>query len=93
MHLGIVIININATKKQPVFGTFHHRDSPSHRHPVTTAAGSCEDLGRSEHECEAARKQLHRQIDTERGPTKSRLNPWAHNWRQAWHRAQTWWIR
>ena len=35
------------------------RDSPSHRHPVTMAAGSCEDLGKSEHECEVACKQLH----------------------------------
>ena len=33
--------------------------SPSHRCPVSTAAGSFEDLGKSEHECEAARNQLH----------------------------------
>ena len=36
------------------------------------ATGSCEDLSKSEHECEAARKQLHREIDMERGHTKSR---------------------
>ena len=49
-----------------------HRDSPSHRHPVTAATGSCEDLGKSEHELEAARKQLHRQIDAKCGHPKSR---------------------
>ena len=33
------------------------RDSPSrHRRPVSVAAGSHDDLDRSEHECEAARK-------------------------------------
>ena len=33
------------------------RDSPSHHHcPVSMAAGSHDDLDRSEHECEAARK-------------------------------------
>ena len=36
-----------------------HQDSPCHRCPVTAAAGSLENLGRSEHDREAARKQLH----------------------------------
>ena len=49
-----------------------YRDSPSHRHPVTVAARSCEDLSKSEHECEAAHKQLHHGIDTECSHTKSR---------------------
>ena len=36
------------------------------------ATGSCEDLDKLEHECEAACKQLHREIDTECGHPKSR---------------------
>ena len=39
--------------------------SPSHRHPVSAAAGSCEDLGKLEHECEATCNQLHQEIGTE----------------------------
>ena len=41
------------------------RDSPGHRHPVSVAAGSREDLNKSEHECEAGRKQLHQDIGAE----------------------------
>ena len=48
------------------------RDSPSCRHPVTVAAGSREDLGKSEHECEAVRKRLHHEIHAERGQSTSR---------------------
>ena len=33
-----------------------NRDSPGHRCPVSTVAGSHEDLSKSEHECDAARK-------------------------------------
>ena len=33
-----------------------NRDSPVHRHPVSAAAGSCEDLDKSEHECGEERK-------------------------------------
>ena len=45
--------------------------SPSCHHPVTVAAGSQEDLGKSEHECEAARKRLHREIRAEHGQSTS----------------------
>ena len=48
------------------------RDSLSHRHPVTMATGSCGDLGKSEHKCEATRKQLQREIGVEHGHPKSR---------------------
>ena len=40
-----------------------YRGSPSHRHPVTAAAGSCKDLGKSEHECGVALKHG-RSLDT-----------------------------
>ena len=40
--------------------------------PVTTAIGSCEDLGKLEHEHEAAHIQLHREISTECTHTMSR---------------------
>ena len=49
-----------------------YRDSLSCRHPVAMAPGSCEDLGKSEHEREAACKQLHRGISTEHTHTMSR---------------------
>ena len=43
-----------------------HLTSPqSHRCPVSVAAGSHEDLDKSEHEHEAACQRLHREIDTE----------------------------
>ena len=48
------------------------RDSPSHRCPVSVAAGSHEDLGKSEHEHDAACKRLHREISAERGQSVSR---------------------
>ena len=49
-----------------------NRDSPHHRHPVSTVAGSHEDLSKSEHECDAARKRLHREIGAERGQSVSK---------------------
>ena len=50
-----------------------HRSSTwSHKCPVSAAAGSCEDLDKSEHEHEATRKQLHWEIDAEHGHPKSR---------------------
>ena len=42
------------------------RDSPGRRHPVSVAAGSREDLDKSEHEREAERKRLHWDIGAER---------------------------
>ena len=48
-----------------------YRGSLSCRHPVSAAAGSFEDLGKSEHECEAACNQLHREISTEHTHTMS----------------------
>ena len=48
------------------------RDSPSRRRPVTSAARNHEDLGKSEHECEAARRRLHREIHAECGQSTSR---------------------
>ena len=48
------------------------RDSPGRRRPVSTAAGSREDLNKSEHEREAARKQLHWDIGAERGQSVSK---------------------
>ena len=63
-----------ASRMEPVLSARKqdYRDSPSHRCPVTAAARSHEDLGKSEHEHEAARKQLHCGIDTECGHTTSR---------------------
>ena len=55
----------SSTRKQGYGGSL------SCRHPVTMAAGSCEDLGKSEHERVATRKQLHREIGTERAHTMS----------------------
>ena len=50
----------SSTRKQDV------SNSPrSYRCPVSTAAGSHEDLDKSEHECEATHKQLHQKIDAE----------------------------
>ena len=49
-----------------------NRDSLGHRHPVSVAAGSREDLDKSEHECEAERKRLCRDIDAERGRSVSK---------------------
>ena len=48
------------------------RDSPHRRHSVSAAAGSREDLDKSEHECEAERKRLRRDIDVERSQSVSR---------------------
>ena len=49
------------------------RDSPHHVwHPVSTAAGSHEDLNKSENERDAARKRLHREIGAERGQSVSK---------------------
>ena len=42
------------------------------------ATGSCEDLGKLEHECEAAHKQLHREISTECTHTMSRDSTHGH---------------
>ena len=55
------------------------RDYPScHRHPVTAAAGSHEDLGKSEHEHVTACKRLHREIGAECSQSISRdLISWA----------------
>ena len=63
-----------ASKVEPAssFKKQDRRDSPSCRHPVSAAAGSHEDLGKSEHECEAARKRLHWEIGTEHGQSVSR---------------------
>ena len=41
------------------------RDSPGCRRPVSAAAGSCEDLDKSEHEREAEHKRLHWDIGAE----------------------------
>ena len=40
----------------PYIKKWGNRDSPGHRHPVSMAAGSREDLDKSEHECKAERK-------------------------------------
>ena len=48
------------------------RDSPGHRRPVSVAAGSCEDLDKSEHKHEAERKRLHRDIGAECGQSVSK---------------------
>ena len=48
------------------------RDSPHRRHPVSTAAGSREDLSKSEHERDAACKRLHWGISAERGQSASK---------------------
>ena len=48
------------------------RDSPSRWRPVSMAAGSHEDLGKSEHERDAVRKRLHREIGAEHGQSVSR---------------------
>ena len=48
------------------------RDSPGRRRPVSVAAGSREDLDKSEHEREAERKRLRRDIDAERGHSVSK---------------------
>ena len=48
------------------------RDSLGHQRPVSTAAGSREDLDKSEHEREAERKRFHRDIGTERGQSVSK---------------------
>ena len=48
------------------------RDSPGCRHPVSAAAGSREDLDKSEHEREAERKWLRRDIGAERGQSVSK---------------------
>ena len=54
------------------------RDSPGRRRPVSAAAGSHEDLDKSEHEREAERKRLCRDIDAERGQScKSGSVSWA----------------
>ena len=56
-----------STKKQD-------RDSP-HRHPVSAAAGSHEDLSKSEHERDAAHKRLHQEIGAERSQSVSKDLP------------------
>ena len=48
------------------------RDSPGRRHPVSAAAGSREDLDKSEHEREAECKRLRRDIGAERGQSVSK---------------------
>ena len=48
------------------------RDSPGRRHPVSAAAGSREDLDKSEHEHEAERKRLRRDIGAECGQSVSK---------------------
>ena len=48
------------------------RDSPGRRHPVSMAAGSREDLDKSEHEREAECKRLRRDIGAERGQSVSK---------------------
>ena len=48
------------------------RDSPGCRHPVSAAAGSREDLDRSEHEREAECKHLRRDIGAECGQSVSK---------------------
>ena len=49
-----------------------NRDSPSCQRPVSAAAGSHEDLDKSEHEREAERKRLCRDIGAERGQSVSK---------------------
>ena len=49
-----------------------NRDSPGHRRPVSAAAGSREDLDKSEHEHEAECKRLCRDICAERGQSVSK---------------------
>ena len=49
-----------------------NRDSPGHRRPVSTVVGSCDDLDKSEHECEAEHKRLCRDIGAERGQSVSK---------------------
>ena len=63
-----------ASKMEPDLSTRKrgYRGSPSRRCPVAVAAGSFEDLGKSEHECEVAHKQLHWEIGTEHAHTMSR---------------------
>ena len=48
------------------------RDSPGRPRPVSAVAGSREDLTKSEHEREAARKRLHQDIGAERGQSVSK---------------------
>ena len=55
------------SKVEPDFSTSKqdHRSSPqSDKCPVSVATGSCEDLDKSEHKCEATHKQLNLEINT-----------------------------
>ena len=69
----------SSTRKQD------YRNSPrSHRHPVSMAAGSCEDLDKSEHKCEASMQTTSlRDWRWAWLPQKQGFDPWAHNWRWA----------
>lgn len=54
------------------------KDSPSHWHPVSVAAGSYKDLGKSENKCEVAHKQLYQDIGTECGHAMSKYSAHGH---------------